>query len=119
MTAMWEIIYDGETKVKEEECEDFLITLKKYRILEEKVNQNRHMKPKYEIVCNFWNRGFCREGSFCPYDHPQQDCKESIENGKCCDTRCKKIHRTVRKFWSDERCKREFFLSISPRQTEK
>ena len=107
MTAMLEIIYNGETKVNEEECEDFLNVLKDYRVLEEKVNQNRHLKPKYGIVCNFWNRGFCKEGSLCSYGHPEQGCKEYINHGECLDTRCKRRHRSVCKFWSDGWCKRE------------
>ena len=41
---MVEIIYNGETRGKEEDCEKFLIILKRYKVLEDKVNQDKHLK---------------------------------------------------------------------------
>ena len=50
MSAMVEIIYNGETRVKEEDCEKFLIILKKYKVLEDQFNQDKHLKTKYDIT---------------------------------------------------------------------
>ena len=43
-SAMVEIIYIGQTKIKEEDCANFLNILKKYKVLEGKFNQTNYLK---------------------------------------------------------------------------
>ena len=45
-----------------------------------------HMIDDKRILrrCNWWNRGYCREGTSCPYSHHAKDCREHLElNGSC------------------------------------
>ena len=55
-------------------------------------------------MCNFWNKGFCREGSSCSFDHPQEDCQDHIHSGGCKDPCCPLRHRSVCKHWSRGQC---------------
>ena len=40
MTAMVDLVYDGETKVKKTECEEFLHFLMQYKLLKYNSNEN-------------------------------------------------------------------------------
>ena len=97
MVSMVDLVYNGETTVKESDCEDFLKFLKEYKIL----------KFKYEgetstIRCNFYNRGFCRAGPDCMFDHPEEDCKSHMMGNVCRDRKCCKRHRMICKYSNSE-----------------
>ena len=40
------------------------------------------------IMCNFFNRGFCKEGSLCFVNHPKDDYQEHLV-ARCHDPWCK------------------------------
>ena len=70
MVAMVDLMYNGEAQIEESNCETFLKTLKVYKILKVKSTEETHT-----IKCNFFNRGFCKAGPACMFDHPELDCK--------------------------------------------
>ena len=49
--------------------------------------------------CNWWNRGYCREGTSCPYSHQAEDCREHVEGG-CKVQGCSLRHRRRCKHWA-------------------
>ena len=58
-------------------------------------------------ICNFWNKGFCKEKYTCPYDHPKDDCIAHIKHGQCADILCKSRHRDICRYWKSGWGKRE------------
>ena len=59
--SLMEIIYKGETKVNEEDSENFLKVVTEMNVKEIEQNQEK-IKNKIQKVCNFHNRGFCNDG---------------------------------------------------------
>lgn len=93
VVAMVDLVYNGETKVKERDCAEFLQIIKEYKILKVKTTEEtQHVK------CNFYNRGFCKAGQACAYDHPDEDCETHMVGNICKDKKCKKRHRTTCKY---------------------
>ena len=93
MTAMCDLIYEGETKVNERECEEFLQILQQYKLLKEKSNDS------LKRTCKYYNRGFCKIGSDCAFIHPKTDCANHMMGKPCGDLQCKNRHRLVCKYW--------------------
>ena len=89
MSAMVEIIYNGQTKLEVENCADFLNILKKYTVLEDKVKQK----------CRYFNRGCCKKGSRCDYSNLDQDCEIHMLGENCNDKKCTGRHRNICKYW--------------------
>ena len=78
--AMLDLVYNGETEVKQIECEEFLDLLKYYSLLKDNYCQKRR-KSK----CNYFNRGFCKVGRDCVFDHPREDCERHMKGKRCED----------------------------------
>ena len=70
LTAMVDIVYEGETKVEEREFDEFLNVLRQYRLL--KFNSHG---VKSKPTCRYYNRGFCKVGQDCAFNHPKEDCE--------------------------------------------
>jgi hypothetical protein len=85
IAAMVDLVYNGETTLKEKDCNDFLKTLKEYKIVKVKSTEET-----IKTRCNFFNRGFCRSGSECLFNHPKEDCKTHVERKICTERKCKK-----------------------------
>ena len=50
--------------------------------------------------CNWWNRGYCREGpAKCSYYHPSDDCEQHLQEGRCFSQGCTMRHRRRCKYW--------------------
>ena len=113
--AMVELLYNGETTVKERDCQDFLNTLKEYKIVKVKSTEETN-----KIRCNFFNRGFCSAGSDCLFDHPEEDCEAHMVGNFCRDRKCRKRNRFPCKYRNSERgCTRGeecMFLHEKPRE---
>ena len=92
------LVYNGEAQIEENGCETFLKTLKVYKILKVKSNEET-----YKIRCNFFNRGVCKAGLACLCDHPEEDCEVHMFGNICSDRACYKRHRTL--------CKQQTWLS--------
>ena len=41
-------------------------------------NTKKGHEEKCKIKCRWWNRGYCRVGERCKFDHPKDDCE--LEN---------------------------------------
>ena len=75
---------------------------------------DKKMEPK---KCNFYNRGFCKNGSDCDFLHNHEVCERYEELGICTIKRCKKRHLYTCKFLTSEQgCKRGKSCNFSHRQ---
>ena len=45
-------------------------------------------EPKVGIRCNSYNRGFCRQGSSCEFEHPTKLCEQYLNDGECSRRNC-------------------------------
>ena len=100
MKAMVDLIYEGETRIQENKCEEFLNILEQYKLL--KYNLKR--KKNKANICRYHNKGFCKVGSDCEFNHPEEDCERHMA-GNLCSVACSKRHRQICKFWkSSEGC---------------
>ena len=52
--------------------------------------------------CNFYNRGFCKQGSSCQYVHPQEVCERHEHGENCGDRNCNKRHLYSCKHFNSE-----------------
>ena len=84
-------------QLKKEICDDFLKTVKEYKILQVKSNVETN-----SIRCNFYNGGFCRAGPDCLFDHPNEDSKSHMLGNVCRDRKCRKRHRNICKYSNSE-----------------
>ena len=67
---------------------DFIATL-----VEKIMNDyNKALEPKVGIRCNFYNRGFCRKGSTCDFEHPTKMCEQYTKEGDCSRRHCNDRH---------------------------
>ena len=98
IAAMVDLVYNGETTLKERDCYDFLKTLKEYKIVKVKSTEET-----IKTRCNFFNRGFCRSGSDCLFNHPKEDCKTHVEGKECTERKCRKRHRLQCKYFNSVR----------------
>ena len=94
MTAMVNLVYDGETEVKQSECEEFLNILRQYGLLKVKSKEG-----KSKIKCKFFNKGFCMIGPDCAFNHPREDCENHMLGIQCKDIECEDRHRQICKYW--------------------
>ena len=65
----------------------------------EKYKANTKSKKK----CRYWNRGFCKRGEQCHFDHPKDDCQRFSKSGICEDKTCKDRHRRVCRYFTTEK----------------
>ena len=49
--------------------------------------------------CKWYNRGYCREGTRCPYSHPLGDCQQHLQQERCTSQGCNMRHRRRCKYW--------------------
>ena len=49
-------------------------------------------EPKVGIRCNFYNHGFCRQGSSCEFEHPTKLCEQYLNDGECSRRDCNGRH---------------------------
>ena len=49
--------------------------------------------------CKWWNRGHCKEGTMCSYNHPLPDCQQHLQDGHCTSQGCSLRHRRRCKFF--------------------
>ena len=56
------------------------------------IDYTRAQKTKMKVRCNFYNRGFCREGSLCDFEHPAKLCEQYTQDGICSRRHCKDRH---------------------------
>ena len=97
MTTIIDLIYKGETKVEEKDCEKFLNLLGQYKLL--KYNQNDKRRNQ---KCRYFNRGFCKFGVDCAFYHPKDDCEHFMARNHCGNSACSKRHRQICKFWESK-----------------
>ena len=45
-------------------------------------------EPKVRIKCNFYNRGFCRQGIMCEFEHPDTLCEQYLKEEECSRRSC-------------------------------
>ena len=98
IAAMIDLIYKGETKVEEKECEKFLNLLRQYQLL--KYNSNEQINKQ---KCKYYNRGFCKFGVDCAFYHPTDDCEHLMAGYHCSKSACSKRHRQICKFWDSKK----------------
>ena len=62
-------------------------------------------ESKTKRRCRYFNRGYCKVGSNCEFDHSQGDCERHLGGEHCRERDCEKRHRKVCKYWdSKESC---------------
>ena len=105
LNSIMQLIYYGETMVYEDQIEGVLQLMEEMKLDGEK-ELNRKLPKTKSIMCNFFNRGFCKEGNRCPFNHPKDDCQEHLD-GRCHDPWCKKRHRSICKHWLQGSCSLE------------
>lgn len=93
IVAMIDLVYEGATEVDEKDCDNFLQTLKQYKIF--KVKSTEEAK---KVRCNFYNRGYCKAGPECVFDHPKEDCENHRVGNFCRNRECTKRHRVICKY---------------------
>ena len=93
MTALCDLIYEGETKVKERECKEFLEILQQYNLLKE------NPEDPQTRTCKYYNRGFCKVGPECAFIHSKSDCENHMMGKHCGDHQCKQRHSIICKYW--------------------
>ena len=63
------------------------------------------LEPKFRVKCNFYNQGFCRQGSSCEYEHPVNVCEQYLKEGECLKRHCNGRHiYKCRYFQSPQGC---------------
>ena len=62
LNSVMELIYFGDTKVSQDECEGVLKLLEEFQITCEQTGNRNKIRS---IMCNFWNKGYCKEGTQC------------------------------------------------------
>ena len=67
LTSILEVVYDGQTKVDEGDCSSFISFLKYYHFYHwtkytwKPYEENCSKTSKCTKICNYWNKGFCKE----------------------------------------------------------
>ena len=65
-------------------------------------------RVKVQQRCSFYNRGFCRENSACPFLHPLENCQEYCTSGVCSNPKsCSRRHPFKCKYWKRGYCWRK------------
>jgi hypothetical protein len=89
-----------------EKCEVKRMKDKLKKIQSKKENKTE-IKTNNKRKCRYWNRGYCREGGKCSWSHPEGDCQEYLQEGRCRDRGCPRRHRRVCRYWVGEGCTRK------------
>ena len=94
-------------KVKEENGDAIKMLETKIDLLDQEIqkrneeiqNLNKHEHKENEekienkqIMCKYYNRGYCKNKTRCRYVHPQNVCKIFLKDGKCCVRDCSSRH---------------------------
>ena len=106
--------YDDERKTELDNSKQYIEDLKeeiklekvKVKSLHEVINNQdkviETLRSKYEgetpkrrsqVRCRYWNKGFCKEGDKCNFNHLEEDCERFLKNRKCEDKKCYQRHR--------------------------
>ena len=56
LASMLDIVYFGEARMEEENCNSFIKYLQDCKVLKPKMCKERNEKSKDSKLCNFWNR---------------------------------------------------------------
>jgi hypothetical protein len=72
-----------------------------------KKENKREIKTNKKGKCRYWNRGYCRDGRKCSWSHPEGDCQEYLQEGRCRDRGCPRRHRKVCRYWVGKGCTRK------------
>ena len=64
-----------------------------------KSDQNR---KREEAKCKYWNKGYCCKCDECSWFHPEEDCQEHVQEGKCYNRKCSKRHIKICKYWASQ-----------------
>ena len=67
------------------------------------IEYNKAQEPKVKIRCNFYNRGFCRKGSTCDFEHPVKLCEQYKLEGECTRSICKDRHIYKCKYFQSQK----------------
>ena len=105
LEALIDFIYTGEVKVESKDVESFLklntdlelFGVDTKTIQRERVSQNAKK-------CKYWNCRFCKKGRHCIWTHPEGDCKQYLEAGRCRDKDCSYRHCRVCRYWLEVGC---------------
>ena len=66
--------------------------------------------------CNFFNRGFCSQGTSCKFEHPLEVCEQYEQEGICVRKKCMNRHLySCRHYNSNSGCSRGELCSFSHR----
>ena len=65
--------------------------------------------------CSFYNRGYCRLQSDCPFYHPENRCEEYENEGFCIKTICRDRHQRTCRYWKRGQCYRAETCNFSHR----
>jgi hypothetical protein len=84
---------ENEGNVKEKR--DVGIMRDKLDEIKIKKESKKEIKKNKKRKCRYWNRGYCREGRKCSWSHPEGDCQEYLQDGRCRDRGCPRRHRKV------------------------
>ena len=57
-----------------------------------KIKENEKQLENQQIVCRYYNKGYCRRKSWCRYIHPENVCKIFLKDGKCFVRDCSSRH---------------------------
>ena len=78
LNSIMQLIYFGETTVHQEEIEGVLQLMEEMKLDGQSTENRKELKTK-SILCNFFNRGFCKEGVHCAFNHPKDDCRDHLQ----------------------------------------
>ena len=69
LASMLAVVYYGETQVNKDECMRLLTYYQVYEqdLHETNYEDNYSKKSKYTNMCNFWNKGLCKDKYTCSY----------------------------------------------------
>ena len=77
-----------------------------HKISEIEKNQEPE-KVKVPKRCRYFNTGYCKQGSNCSFEHPEETCQEYMTSGKCLSYRsCLYRHPRECRYWEANNCYR-------------
>ena len=66
--------------MNENDCDNAISLIEEFKLYGEKDFVKKKEAKTNTIMCNFWNKGYCREGSSCSFDYPKEDCQDHIHS---------------------------------------
>ena len=86
----------------------------------EEIKVMNNSRVKVQKRCSFYNRGFCRDNSACPFLHPVKNCQEYCTSGVCSDPKsCSRRHPFKCKYWTRGYCWRKDSCLFLHKETDK